>query len=154
VAQRHAGSGDGRFRFDDSGDAGNAARCPGGALTIVAHEDDDLIFVNLDVVADIRAGRCMRRVFLTAGEAGNPYPDRIYRENGPEAAYAQMAGVADNWTASVDDGLSSRTITVKTLVGRPNLSLQFLRLPDGYRHPLGAEPEQVVDWRDLDHDGC
>jgi len=116
----------------------NAAPCPDGALTIVAHEDDDLIFVNPNVVADIRAGRCVRTVFLTAGDAGNPYPDSLYRENGPEAAYAQMAGVADNWTASVDDGVSGRTITVKTLVGRPNVSLQFLRLPDGFPDGSGS----------------
>ena len=115
-----------------------AASCPGGALTFVAHEDDDLIFINPDIASDIQAGRCIRTVFLTAGEAGNPYPDSLYRENGPEAAYAQMAGVADNWTDSVDDGVPGRTITVRTLVGRPNVSLQFLRLPDGFPSGSGS----------------
>ena len=56
----------------------------------------------------------MRTVFLTAGDAGNPYPDSLYRENGPEAAYAQMAGAADNWTASVDDGVGLCRRRVKT----------------------------------------
>ncbi len=44
-----------------------AAPCIGGALTIVAHPDDDLLFLNPDILRDIEAGRCARTVFVTAG---------------------------------------------------------------------------------------
>ena len=128
----------------------SAAACPGSALSIVAHEDDDLIFINPDILNDIRAGRCVRTLFVTAGDAGNPYPDSIYRENAPEAAYAQMAGVADNWT-TVDDGVAGREIQVRALVGRPNVTIAFLRLPDGFpvrvrlHRVQRSEPEQALD---------
>jgi len=115
-----------------------AASCTGGTLTFVAHEDDDLIFINPDIVTDIRAGRCVKTVFLTAGEAGTAYPEALYRENAPEAAYAQMAGVADNWTNTSDDGVSGRTITTRVLVGRSNVSIAFLRLPDGFPSGQGS----------------
>ncbi|HEY3407421.1 MAG TPA: PKD domain-containing protein [Propionicimonas sp.] len=115
-----------------------AASCSGGTLTFVAHEDDDLIFINPDIVTDIRAGRCVKTVFLTAGEAGTPYPDALIRENAPEAAYAQMAGVADNWTTTGDDGVPGRNISTRVLVGRSNVSIAFLRLPDGFPSGSGS----------------
>lgn len=115
----------------------HAAACPNSALTIVAHEDDDLIFVNPDIITDIRANRCVRTIFVTAGDAGNEYPDSLYRENGPEAAYAQMVGVADNWT-TISDDIPGRNITVRALVGRPNVSIAFLRLPDGFPSGSGS----------------
>ena len=115
----------------------HAAACPNSALTIVAHEDDDLIFVNPDIITDIRANRCVRTIFLAAGDAGNEYPDSLYRENGPEAAYAQMVGVADNWT-TISDDIPGRNITVRALVGRPNVSIAFLRLPDGFPSGSGS----------------
>ncbi|HQR26551.1 MAG TPA: PKD domain-containing protein [Nocardioides sp.] len=114
-----------------------AAPCPGAALNIVAHEDDDLIFVNPDIITDIRSGRCVRTLFVTAGDAGNPYPDSLYRENAPEASYAQMAGVANNWTAT-DDGVPGRNITVLRLVGAPNVSIAFMRIPDGFPSGSGS----------------
>jgi LmbE family N-acetylglucosaminyl deacetylase len=115
-----------------------AASCTGGTLTFVAHEDDDLIFINPDIVTDIRAGRCVKTVFLTAGEAGTAYPDALIRENAPEAAYAQMAGVADNWTTTGDDGVPGRNISTRVLVGRSNVSIAFLRLPDGFPSGSGS----------------
>ena len=116
----------------------SAAPCPGGALNIVAHEDDDLIFLNPDIANDIAAGRCVRTVFITAGDAGNPYPDSIYRENGPEAAYARMAGLADNWTQTTDDGVPGHNVRTEVLVGAPRISISFLRLPDGFPSGQGS----------------
>ena len=116
----------------------SAAPCPGSSLNIVAHEDDDLIFLNPDIANDIASGRCVRTVFITAGDAGNPYPDSIYRENGPEAAYARMAGVADNWTTTTDDGVPGHNVRTEVLVGRPRISISFLRLPDGFPSGQGS----------------
>ena len=47
-----------------------------------------------------------------------------------EAAYAEMAGVANTWTQS-DAGVAGHPMPVMTLSADPNLSLVFMRLPDG-----------------------
>ncbi len=39
-------------------------------LSIVAHEDDDLLFLSLDLPKRIQAGDSVRTIFLTAGDAG------------------------------------------------------------------------------------
>jgi len=110
--------------------------CVGGAMQIVAHEDDDLIFQNPDILHDIDAGRCVRTVFLTAGDAAQGELYWKSRENGSRAAYAHMAGVANTWT-TVDAGVPGHAVRLQTLVGAPNVSLVFMRLPDGNRTGAG-----------------
>ena len=106
------------------------ATCPGGALYFVAHPDDDLLFMSPDLLRDVQSGRCVRTVFLTSGDAGFALPHAQQREDGIEAAYAEMAGVNDNWTTA-DAGISARSIRLRRLVGAPQVSVAFLRLPDG-----------------------
>ena len=113
-----------------------AASCTGGAMQIVAHEDDDLLFQSPDVLHDIQAGRCVRTVYVTAGDAAKGESYWRSREAGSQAAYAQMVGVANSWTASKAT-VSGRTILVQTLTGAPNVSLAFMRLPDGNRRGTG-----------------
>lgn len=69
---------------------------------------------------------------MTAGDAGKVDPPDYWkgRENGIRAAYAALAGVSNVWTES-DAGVAGRSISKFTLSGRPNVSLVFLRLPDG-----------------------
>ena len=108
----------------------------GGAMQIVAHQDDDLLFQSPDLLHDVAAGRPVRTVFVTAGDAAR---DRTYwtgRERGSMAAYARMAGVADTWTSS-DAGVPGTPIRMHTLVGAPHVSLVFMRLPDGNRSGSG-----------------
>lgn len=107
------------------------APCVGGALTIVAHPDDDLLFFNPDILRDIEAGRCSRTVFTTAGEAGEGQSYWGSLEDGIRATYAQMAGVADHWTAE-DAGVTAGAISVHTLTDAPHVSVVFLRIPDGF----------------------
>ncbi|KAB8070670.1 putative deacetylase LmbE-like domain-containing protein [Aspergillus leporis] len=100
-------------------------------LNIVAHQDDDLLFVSPDLLHDIQVGRKVRSVFLTAGDAGNVssgYWEQ--RQAGSQAAYAQMADVEDAWTQS-DAGIFGKNIPLFTLRGKPEISLAFLQLPDG-----------------------
>src|ERR671917_597058 len=106
------------------------ALCVGGALTVVAHPDDDLLFFHIDIVRDIEAGRCTRTVFVTAGEAGEGQEYWGGLEAGIFATYAQMAGVADSWTAE-DAGVTAGRISVHTLTDAPHVSVVFLRIPDG-----------------------
>ena len=39
-------------------------------MQIVAHEDDDLLFMNPDLEHAIDAGSCVRTIYVTAGDAG------------------------------------------------------------------------------------
>lgn len=114
-------------------------RCSAGkTMNIVAHEDDDLLFLSPDLLRDVRSGRCVRTVFVTAGDAaervgGTADQRSVYwhaREAGSRAAYALMSGVKDSWKRShvVVDG---HRIVMFTLAARPKVSLMFLRLPDG-----------------------
>lgn len=107
-----------------------ATPCIDGALTIVAHPDDDLLFFQPHLLRDIEAGRCARTVITTAGEAGEGPGYWESLEAGIRATYAQMAGVDDEWTAD-DAGVTPGAITVHTLVNAPHVSVAFLRLPDG-----------------------
>jgi LmbE family N-acetylglucosaminyl deacetylase len=109
------------------------AACTSSNMTFVAHEDDDLLFISPDVLHAVQSapfGACTRTVFVTAGDAGAGLANGTVRENGSRAAYAQMAGVANMWTQS-DAGIAGHPIAVFTLNGSPNVSLAFMRLPDG-----------------------
>lgn len=64
-------------------------------LQIVAHEDDDLIFMNPDIANTIAQGNFERTVYLTAGNLQAGGADTAYwqdREAGALAAHAKMAG--------------------------------------------------------------
>ena len=113
-----------------------ASSCLGGALQIVAHEDDDLLFQNPDVLRDVRAGRCVRTVFVTAGDAAQGESYWKSREDGSKAAYAQMAGVANAWTVE-DAEVAQQPVRRVTLRRAPTISLVFMRLPDGNRRGTG-----------------
>ena len=105
--------------------------CAGeSALQIVAHADDDLVLLSPDLWRDVTSGRCVRTVYLTGGDAGGPLQASTSREAGIQAAYATMAGGANTWTTS-DAGLQGRSIRMVTLTAAPQVSLVFLRLPDG-----------------------
>jgi LmbE family N-acetylglucosaminyl deacetylase len=99
-------------------------------MNIVAHQDDDLIFQNPDLLEAIAAGDCVRTVFVTAGDAGLGTAYWHAREEGSRAAYAQMAGVANTWTSS-EPVVAGHTLHVSTLNGNPMLSEVYLRLPNG-----------------------
>ncbi|MGV1010702.1 MAG: PIG-L family deacetylase, partial [Dermatophilaceae bacterium] len=96
----------------------------------MAHPDDDLIFQSPDILHDLQSGRCLRTVYLTAGDAGSTGTYEANRESGVQAAYAQMAGVPNQWTVG-DAGVQGRAVVKQTLTAMPQVSLVFLRLPDG-----------------------
>lgn len=112
------------------GPAAGADCSAGRVLTVVAHADDDLLFEGTELRADVAAGRCLRSVVVTAGDAGNPASYWRARETGLLAAYAGLAGVASQWTDSTTT-VADRTLTTKTLTADPRISVVFLRLPDG-----------------------
>ncbi len=99
-------------------------------LSVVAHQDDDLLFQSPDLLHCIQAGRSVRTVYATAGDAGANQAYWTGRESGVQAAYAKMAAVANSWSTA-DAGMPGRAMTVHTLRDAPSVSLIFLRLPDG-----------------------
>lgn len=121
--------------YDLTGSASTAAAqsrdCGGDAvLHVVAHTDDDLLFMSPDLLNDVRGQRCVRTVFVTAGDAGNDASYWGGREAGARAAYASMAGVGDRWR-DAGTTVQGHPITIQVLEDKPSVSLVFLRLPDG-----------------------
>jgi LmbE family N-acetylglucosaminyl deacetylase len=106
-------------------------QCTNGTIDVfVAHEDDDLLFMNNDIAHAIAAGKCVRAVYMTAGDDGHSRNYWTQREVGMEHAYSFMAGAANIWTEEAVD-LHHHTVSVRHLVGHPSVSLMFVRLPDG-----------------------
>lgn len=97
---------------------------------VVAHEDDDLLFMNPDIQQSIRHGHTVTTIFLTAGDANGNQAYWEGREAGSRAAYAAMAQVADDWTFSTD-AVNDKPVYHFSLRASSNISLYFLRLPDG-----------------------
>ncbi|NUT95099.1 MAG: hypothetical protein HOY78_24060 [Saccharothrix sp.] len=116
---------------------GEPSHDPAGAaevayLQVVAHHDDDLLFMNPDVREAVRSGRRLMTVFLTAGEAEVPDANgySASRQAGARAAYARMAGVADVWDGSAMDLAGGRVGERYTLKAKPQVTLVFLNLPE------------------------
>lgn len=98
-------------------------------VNVVAHEDDDLLFQNPDIQADIKAGKRVMTVYVTAGDAGLGTAYYQGREAGERAAYARMAGRANSWAVGyvyVDGHRMARSCMNGT-----HLCLLFMRLPGG-----------------------
>lgn len=111
--------------------AAAATSCAAGTtMNVVAHPDDDLLFQSPDLLRDVQADRCVRTVFITAGDDNQVDDYWRTRERGIQAAYANMAGAANAWSTT-DAGIAGHPITVRTLIAKPNISVAYMRLPDG-----------------------
>lgn len=110
--------------------------CTSHELQMVAHPDDDLLFMNPDIIRQVEAGSCVRTVFLTTGDANRDASYWRLREEGIRAAYATMAGADDSWTLGTLD-VEGRELELATLEDAPGISLVFMHLPDGNRRGTG-----------------
>jgi len=100
-------------------------------LYVVAHEDDDLLFMGPVLRKSISNKKhAVRTIYLTAGDvAEGSSTDRwSRREDGVRAAYADMAGVPDQWTVSTP----APGMHQYTLVKAPRVTLVFMRLYEAY----------------------
>lgn len=124
----------------------------GRFLAIVAHEDDDLLFLSPEFIDGLRSGRPCLTVFVTAGEAEGDAISREHyaaaRQAGIRAAYAEAVGAADEWTRTTRTH-AGREIELAVLDAEPTVQAMFLCLPDGgdSQHLL-AVPKL---WDDVDH---
>jgi LmbE family N-acetylglucosaminyl deacetylase len=101
-------------------------------MQFVAHQDDDILFMNPNLQHDISMGNCIRTVYFTAGDAGSNQSYWVDRQHGSEAAYAQMLGTPNvTWTERMVSLDASHIITIANPRGNHAISLIFLRLPDG-----------------------
>ena len=103
-------------------------------LCVVAHQDDDLLFLSPDTAQAIRRNVPVRIVFVTAGEFnGNGVTREQYAEQRREGvccACAEIAGVADKWSRQTCQ-VAGRSVELDVLVDQPTVELVFLGLPDG-----------------------
>jgi LmbE family N-acetylglucosaminyl deacetylase len=101
-------------------------------MMIWAHYDDDLVFANPTLLNALESGNRAHAFFLTASDAGagmSSYSEG--REAGIRAAYDWMRGASGPWTdrrVTLPNGVS---VTRTHPEDDDNVSLSFLRLPDG-----------------------
>jgi LmbE family N-acetylglucosaminyl deacetylase len=126
--------------------------CPTGATTVnvVAHQDDDLLFLSPDLLREIKAGKCVRTVYVTAGDDGS---GKLYwqaRERGSEAAYSSMIGADNIWVHRTVKLADRAYIITANPRGNPRISLIFMRLPDGNLHGQGFSASHYESLEKLD----
>ncbi|SFS73778.1 PIG-L family deacetylase [Saccharopolyspora flava] len=99
---------------------------------VVAHPDDDLLFMNPDLAEGLRRGVPTTGIYLTAGEAD--VPDKpgysAGRQEGSRAAYAQMARKPNDWVRGTIPLGHGRLAQVDALRADPEVRLVFLNLPE------------------------
>lgn len=107
-------------------------------MNIVAHQDDDILFINPDTYLHLKAGDCIRSVYITAGDAGSSRLYWLSREEGSRAAYASMLGIRNPVWISHTVTLSDTTYaTLSFLKNNPQVKLLFMHLPDGNPNGTG-----------------
>ncbi|MDB5160560.1 MAG: hypothetical protein JWO99_823 [Candidatus Saccharibacteria bacterium] len=109
--------------------------CADGAaiMNIVAHEDDDLLFMNPDLQHDIDAKHCIRTVYITAGDAGFGSQYWLGRERASEAAYDSMLHVSEPlvWVQKTVKLSDHEFVSIASPRGHKEIALIFMNLPDG-----------------------
>ncbi|MBC7546796.1 PIG-L family deacetylase [Candidatus Saccharibacteria bacterium] len=100
-------------------------------MNFVAHEDDDILFMNPDITVDLQSGRCVRTVYVTAGDSGYGAAYLASREQGSQAAYATLLHSQNDWLQRIVRLPRGEYVRVSTLKDHPEVSLIFMRLPDG-----------------------
>ena len=106
---------------------------------IVAHEDDDVLFMNPDLSAALAAGIPTTTVYLTAGEAMGAL-DRSRtkvqfatdRQDATRAAYAQMLGVSGPWNRQAVALPGGQSAELATPPGTDHVRLLYVNLPGAY----------------------
>lgn len=100
-------------------------------MQVVAHEDDDLLFMNPDLYHSAQRGDCIRTLYITAGDAGSSKFYWLGREQGSEAAYSTLTGASDIWIEQVVRLADHQFVTAVSPSDTGRFSLLFMHLPDG-----------------------
>jgi LmbE family N-acetylglucosaminyl deacetylase len=100
-------------------------------MNVVAHQDDDLLFLSPDLLHELDTKNCVRTVFMTAGDSGYGKFYWLSRQLGAEAAYSTMLGIRNLWDQQTLVLAPGQYVTVATPRDSNRVSLIFLNLPDG-----------------------
>jgi LmbE family N-acetylglucosaminyl deacetylase len=100
-------------------------------LQVVAHEDDDLLFMSPPLLQFIERGDSITTLFLTAGDDGLAAAYWQGREAGAKAAYASMIGGTVTWTDTTAAPGTGVVGLARSTASRGSVDLLFVRLPDG-----------------------
>lgn len=121
-------------------------------MNIVAHQDDDILFINPDTYHNIKAGKCVRSIYITAGDAGSAQFYWLSREEGSKAAYATMLGITNpQWVTRTLALSDTAYATLAYIKGSPQVSLLFLHLPDGNINGQGFPATHHESLAKLEH---
>ena len=118
-------------------------------MQIVAHPDDDLLFMNPDLIRSIDTGACIRTVYLTAADAGGAAYYWLGRQLGVEAAYSDMAGSHRSWQSQSVQLAGGQHATISSPRGDDRVALLFLNLPDGNQRGQGYAATQYASMQRL-----
>jgi LmbE family N-acetylglucosaminyl deacetylase len=111
-----------------------------GDMFIVAHQDDDLLFMNPTLDVAIDGNGPVTTIYLTAGDAGRDEAYWAGREAGEKAAYSYMAD-SDVWVDEIVEVAANGTtfdVHSSYLDSQPDVRLYFLRIPDGFGDGSGS----------------
>jgi len=110
-----------------------------------------LLFMNPAIMNDIKAGHCVRTVYLTTGDGGFGEFYWLKREQGSEAAYSKMLGIDDIWIQRIVEVSDNAYATVAKPRNNSKVTLIFMHLPDGNLHGQGFKETHYESLAGLDH---
>lgn len=121
-------------------------------VSFSSHPDDDLLFMNPDIVSDVQAGYNVWIVYMSAGDIpyreGNDYGGISYadmRIQGERAAWARGAHVANDWVYE-QMSFGGHPVATNRLVGTR------LRLVFTFIHSAGGPEDTCGDLYRMWHD--
>jgi LmbE family N-acetylglucosaminyl deacetylase len=120
-----------------------AKKCQQTVMQVVAHQDDDLLFMSPDLPKAINEKKCIRTIYLTSGDGGGEAFYWLGREQGSEAAYSKMLGINTSWLYRMVKISDSQFITIASPKNHPEVSLVYLHLPDGNLRGEGFESTKL-----------
>jgi LmbE family N-acetylglucosaminyl deacetylase len=101
-------------------------------LNVVAHEDDDLLFMSPPLLQMVERGDSVTTLYLTAGDDGLNAAYWEGREQGAMAAYTSMLGGGGvSWTDGTVVPVAGATALPSATPSSGSIQLVFVRLPDG-----------------------
>jgi LmbE family N-acetylglucosaminyl deacetylase len=98
-------------------------------LVVVAHQDDDMLFIQPDLYTIVSRQQPVTIVYVTAGDAGQGIVTATARKRAVQSAYATVAASTAAWTCDIVD-IAKHAVERCRLGDRP-ITLVFLAYPDG-----------------------
>ncbi|GAM18669.1 hypothetical protein SAMD00019534_018440 [Acytostelium subglobosum LB1] len=120
-------------------------------VNIVAHQDDDILFIDPAITDVLRSGGCVTTIFMTSGSF-NDFAYMETRESASLAAYQEILGSSSSWMLYINElvvGGGTVSITTRRSILNPKLTIVYMRLPQGNVRPTGAGDAPLADMFDL-----